>query len=73
MGYLIQEILKNPLNAIKDWNERWNAFETKLGSFKVVLILNAFCNKLHAQLGWSHAYAPEYVKPFAVSSCRWRD
>jgi len=64
---------QNPLNATKDWNERWNTFKTKLGSRKVVLILNAFCNKLHVQLGWVHACTPEYVKPFAVSAYRWRD
>jgi len=64
---------QNPLNATNDWNERWNAFKSKLGSRKVVLVLNAFCNRLHIQLGWVHACTPEYVKPFAVSAYRFRE
>lgn len=64
---------RNPLNATTNWNERWNTFKSKIGSRKAVLILNAFCNMLHIQLGWVHACTPEYVKPFAVSAYRWRD
>jgi len=64
---------KNPLNATKDWKERWNNFKSILGSRKVVFILNAFCNNIHTQLGWVQNCTPEYVKPLTVLSYRWRD
>lgn len=64
---------ENPLNATKDWAQRWDNFKSKLGSQKVVFVLNAFCNRLHVRLGWVHDCTPEYVKPFAISSYRWRD
>lgn len=64
---------ENPFNANKDWKERWNSFKNKLGSCKVVFILNAFCKRIHAQLGRVQNCTPEYVKPFTILSCRWRD
>lgn len=64
---------ENPLNASKDWKERWNNFKSKLGSRKAVLVLNAFCNNLHTQLGWVQNCTPEYVKPLTILSYKWRD
>jgi hypothetical protein len=64
---------ENPLNASKDWTERWNNFKSKLGSRKAILVHNAFCNRLHIELGWVQNCTPEYVKPFTISSYRWRD
>jgi len=64
---------ENLLNASKDWAQRWNNFKSKLGSRKVVFVLNAFCNRIHRGLGWVQNCTPEYVKPLTISSYRWRD
>lgn len=65
---------ENPLNATKDWDERWSNFKSKLDGRKVLIILNAFCHtRLHVQLGWVKDCTPEYVKPFTISAYRWRD